>query len=127
MNKYGHFALVILLAFTIEAFASTVKFLCRENEYRMVVKDRAMEGRKILSQSEISLIRCAVLCLRHARCLSFNHKNTGGICQLNRATMEEFPAGLQHAAGFSFFEIRSGAAQKVGALFTLYLITMTLV
>ena len=75
----------------------------REKRYVSGGKNQALLGHVIGSQSGTSRVRCAVLCSIHSQCLSFNHREQGGTCQLNGATMESSPGSLQPAAGFSYF------------------------
>ena len=78
-------------------------FASRERRYVSGGKNQALLGHVIESQAGASGVQCAVLCLRHSQCLSFNHREQGGTCQLNGATMESSPGSLQLAAGFSYF------------------------
>ena len=78
-------------------------FASRERRYVSGGKNQALLGHVIVSQSGTSGVRCAVLCSIHSQCLSFNHREQGGTCQLNGATMESSPGSLQPAAGFSYF------------------------
>ena len=78
-------------------------FASRERRYVSGGKNQALLGHVIGSQSGTSRTRCAVFCLRHSQCLSFNHREQGGTCQLNGATMESSPGSLQPAAGFSYY------------------------
>ena len=78
-------------------------FGSRERRYVSGGKNQALLGHVIESQPGTSGVRCAVLCSIHSQCLSFNHREQGGTCQLNGATMESSPGSLQPAAGFSYF------------------------
>ncbi|XP_038059589.1 uncharacterized protein LOC119730670 [Patiria miniata] len=49
-------------------------------------------------------MRCAALCLRYRRCMSFNFNAITGDCQLNDSTQQINPTSLQYAVHFSYFE-----------------------
>lgn len=67
-----------------------------------------------------------MLCVRHRLCLSFNHDDVSGMCQLNNARKEEFPASYKPDDSFNYFdrvvsrvygsvESTTEATQQVGA------------
>ena len=64
---------------------------------------KAMIGHTFLNRSPTSRVRCMILCSRQRRCLSFNHENTSGTCQLNSERKEQFPESLHHSVGFIYF------------------------
>ncbi|XP_038059553.1 uncharacterized protein LOC119730637 [Patiria miniata] len=70
-------------------------YVARENQ--------ALVGHTFLSLHATSLVQCMVLCHRHRRCLSFNHCDTDGTCQMNDARAEENPESLQQKSGFLYF------------------------
>ncbi|XP_038059672.1 uncharacterized protein LOC119730726 [Patiria miniata] len=75
--------------------ASGTLYVARENQ--------ALVGHTFLSLHATSLVQCMVLCHRHRRCLSFNHGDTDGTCQMNGARAEENPESLQQKSGFLYF------------------------
>ncbi|XP_071801373.1 uncharacterized protein [Asterias amurensis] len=63
----------------------------------------ALVGHSFLSQTGTGRIQCMMLCWRHSRCLSFNHDDTSGICQLNNARKQEFPESYKQDDNLSYF------------------------
>ena len=63
----------------------------------------ALVGHSFLSQTGTGQIQCMMLCWRHSRCLSFNHDDISGICQLNHARNDDFPASYKQDDLLSYF------------------------
>ncbi|XP_033635633.1 lactadherin-like [Asterias rubens] len=63
----------------------------------------ALIGHSFLGQTGTGRIQCMMLCWRHSRCLSFNHDDTNGTCQLNNARKEEFPESYKQDEHLSYF------------------------
>ena len=104
LDEISTFFLITMITFSwILPGESASCFGSRERRYVSGGKNQALLGNVIESQSGTSGVRCAVLCSIHSQCLSFNHREQGGTCQLNGATMESSLGSLQPAAGFSYF------------------------
>ena len=108
VNMFTVFALVAF--FSIETSA-TGCWGIREEQFVALV-DHALIGHSFLNSTGVSQFMCSVLCLRHSSCLSFNHGDTDGICQLNDAKRDEFPASFKQVDNFSYFASSDGITNK---------------
>ncbi|XP_071801303.1 uncharacterized protein [Asterias amurensis] len=76
-------------------------------------QQHALIGHTFQNQSGTGRIKCMMLCWRQSRCMSFNHNDISGICQLNDASKEEFPESYKQDDGFSYFGDSSNEAEPL--------------
>ncbi|XP_071785294.1 uncharacterized protein [Asterias amurensis] len=95
---------MILLMMTHESLAAVSS--CLRSHGRLFDRSRShmLTGHSFLNQSGTVLTQCEMLCVRHRMCLSFNHDDIGGMCQLNDARKEDFPEIYKRDDGFSYFD-----------------------
>ncbi|XP_071785293.1 uncharacterized protein [Asterias amurensis] len=97
-------AMMMLLMMTHESLAAGSS--CLRSHGRLFDRSRShmLTGHSFLNQSGTVLTQCEMLCVRHRMCLSFNHDDIGGMCQLNDARKEDFPEIYKRDDSFSYFD-----------------------
>ena len=95
---------MILLMMTHESLTAGSSCLRSHGSLFHLSQHHILTGHSFLNQSGTVRMQCMMLCIRHRVCLSFNHNDIGGMCQLNDARKEEFPESYKRDDGFSYFD-----------------------
>ncbi len=98
--------------------ADTGCLLGHKGSIFLLYEHQALIGHSFLNQSGTTRIQCVMLCFRHKRCLSVNHDDISGICQLNDGRKEDFPESYKQDGGFSYFEDSNKAKPITGEMTT---------
>ncbi len=93
--------------------ASTTETSCTRGSIFLPHQHHALIGHSFLNQSGTNKFQCMTLCSRQSRCLSINHNDINGVCQLNDASKEDFPDSFKQDGGFSYFGSASNKAKPL--------------
>ncbi|XP_022101932.1 uncharacterized protein LOC110985301 [Acanthaster planci] len=104
-QTFSAIATITVVASVCETIASTSSHGQHGEAMYLALPHRALVGHAIRNLSGVSLVRCSALCMREndVQCRSFNYEETGKICQLNDARVEEFSGSLEQNSAFSYY------------------------
>ncbi|XP_068694949.1 matrilin-4-like isoform X2 [Montipora foliosa] len=79
-----------------------------------VVPQHSLEHHPIMSKMTYDDMECALLCIKHSSCYSFNFHSSSGLCELSYARRSDFPKDLSFdlASTYSELDFMRGESKK---------------
>lgn len=67
---------------------------------KRLLTEGSLQGHVLASTSDTGVYSCIIKCHERSDCLSINYQHQRQTCELNRATLQDFPGHFVNEAGF---------------------------